>query len=145
MLLTSELKQYYPSFSCTRVELFRNGNSLVVGNTPEDCVILQIESKMKAALGPNVKVSLPKAYHTAKAQNYKVLIKGVSADIKREEFENMLNHNKITFAKAESFISKRNGMPLPLFLIELKEAATAGTLTVIKLGLPKTAESNLSV
>ena len=57
LLVTSELKQHHPSFNCTKVKLFKNGNFLIVGDTPKDCAILQDESKMKAALGPNAKVS----------------------------------------------------------------------------------------
>ena len=45
---------------------------------------------MKAALGPNGKVSLPQAFHSAKKQSHKVLVKGVSTDIKQEEFENVM-------------------------------------------------------
>ena len=66
LLVTSELKQYHPSFNCTRVKVFKNGNFLIVCDTPKDSAILQNESKMKAALGPNVKVSLPRAFHSAK-------------------------------------------------------------------------------
>ena len=72
---------------------------------------------MKAALDPNVKVSLPQAFHSAKKQSHKVLVKGISTDIKHPKQTN--------FAKAECFIGKRSGMPLPMFLVELKEAATA--------------------
>ena len=107
LLVTSELKQYHRSFNFTRIKLFKNGSFLIVGNTPEDCAILQNESKMKAALGPNVKVSLPQACQSAKKQSQKVLIKGVSTDIKQEEFENMLTQSKSTFAKAKRFISKK--------------------------------------
>ena len=128
MPVTSELKQYHPSFICTRFKLFKNGNFLIVGDTPKDCAFLQNESKMKAALGPNVKVSLPQAFHSARKQSHKVLVKGVLTDIKQEEFENMLTQNKITLAKAERFISKRSGTPLLMFLAELKEAATADAL-----------------
>ena len=55
---------------------------------------------MKAALGQNVKVTLQQAYHSAKKQSHKVFVKGVSTDIKQEEFENMLTQSKTTFAKA---------------------------------------------
>ena len=44
---------------------------------------------MKAASGPNVRVSLPKAFHSARKQSHKVFVKGVSTNIKQEEFENM--------------------------------------------------------
>ena len=67
---------------------------------------------------------MSKFYHSAKQQSHKVSVKVVSTDIKQEEFENMLTENKITFAKAERFISKRSGTLLPMCLVELKEAAT---------------------
>ena len=94
LLVTSELKQYHPSFNSTRVKLFKNGNFLTVGDTPKDCATLQDESKMKAALGPNVKVSLAQLFHSAKKLSHKVLAKGILTDIKQEEFENMLTQNK---------------------------------------------------
>ena len=65
LLVTSDQKLNHPSFNCTRVKLFKNDNFLIVGDTPKDCAILQYESKMKAAVGPNVKVSLPRAFRSA--------------------------------------------------------------------------------
>ena len=44
----------------------------------------------------------------------------------------MLTQNKTIFAKAERFISKRSGTALPMFLAELKEAATAKALIAKK-------------
>ena len=44
-------------------------------------IILQNESKMKATLGQKVQVSLPKAFQTSKAQNKRLVIKGVPIDI----------------------------------------------------------------
>ena len=44
--VASELKQYHPSFNCTRVKLFKNGNFLIVGDTLKDCAIPQNGSKM---------------------------------------------------------------------------------------------------
>ena len=42
----------------------------MVGDSPRDAVILQSEPKMKAALGKNVRVSLPKAYQTTKQKKH---------------------------------------------------------------------------
>ena len=42
----------------------------MVGDSPRDAVILQSEPKMKAALGKNVRVSLPKAYQTTKQKPF---------------------------------------------------------------------------
>ena len=135
LLVTSELKHdNHPSFNCTRVKLFKNGDYLIVGDTPKDCAILQNESKMNAALGPNVKVSLPQTFHSARKQSHKVLVKGVSTDIKQEEFENMLTQNKTTFAKAERFISKRSGMPLPMFSEGLTEDCWKPTVCLLDFG-----------
>ena len=64
---------------------------------------------------------------------HKVLVKGVSTDIQQEEFENMLTQNKITFAEAARFISKRSHMHFPSVLVELNEAATAEALIAKKL------------
>ena len=92
---------------------------------------------MKAALGPNIKVSLPQAFHFDKKQSHTILVKAVSTDIKQEEFESMLTQNKTTFAKVERFVSKRSGTPLSMFLVELKEAAKAEALIAKKPSLSK--------
>ena len=42
---------------------------------------------MKAALGKNVKVSLPKAFQTSKSQNKILAIKIVPTDITENEFK----------------------------------------------------------
>ena len=57
-----ELRQHHPSFRISKVKTLQKGDLLVVGDSPQDAVILQSEPKMKAALGKNVRVSLPKAY-----------------------------------------------------------------------------------
>ena len=57
-----ELRQHHPSLRISKVKTLQKGDLLVVGDSPQDAVILQSEPKMKAALGKNVRVSLPKAY-----------------------------------------------------------------------------------
>ena len=57
-----ELRQHHPSLRISKVKALQKGDLLVVGDSPRDAVILQSEPKMKAALGKNVRVSLPKAY-----------------------------------------------------------------------------------
>ena len=59
-----ELRQHHPSLRISKVKALQKGDLLVVGDSPRDAVILQSEPKMKAALGKNVRVSLPKAYQT---------------------------------------------------------------------------------
>ena len=61
-----ELRQHHPSLRISKVKALQKGDLLVVGDSPRDAVILQSEPKMKAALGKNVRVSLPKAYQTIK-------------------------------------------------------------------------------
>ena len=55
-----ELRQHHPSLRISKVKALQKGDLLVVSDSPQDAVILQSESKMKASLGKNVKVSLPK-------------------------------------------------------------------------------------
>ena len=70
-------------------------------------VILQSETKIKAALGINVKVSLPKTFQINKTQNKSIAIKGVPTDITDEEFLEMLDLNKINYAKADCLKRKK--------------------------------------
>ena len=72
----------------------------------QDIVIRQSETEMKAALGKNVKVSLPKAFQTNKTQAKSLAIKGVKTDIMGKEFIEFLDLNKINYAKAERLKSK---------------------------------------
>ena len=57
------------------------GDFLIISDSVQDIIILQSESKMKAALGKNVKVSLPKAFQTSKVQTKSLAIKGVPTNI----------------------------------------------------------------
>ena len=61
----------------------------------QDMIILQNESKMKAALGQKVKVILPKAFQTSKIQIKSLVIKGVPTNITEAEFKEFLDLNKI--------------------------------------------------
>ena len=65
-----ELRQHHPSLRISKVKALQKGDLLVVGDSPRDAVILQSEPKMKAALGKNVRVSLPKAYQTTKQKTH---------------------------------------------------------------------------
>ena len=81
----------------------------------QDIITLQTESKMKAALGKNVKISLPKAFQTCKVQTKSLAIKEVPTDITDTEFKEFLDLNKITYAKAENLKSKKDGRVLQIF------------------------------
>ena len=56
-----ELRQFHPSIKVSQVKELPKGDLLIIGDSVQDVIILQSENKMKAALGKNVKVSLPKA------------------------------------------------------------------------------------
>ena len=62
--LMGELRQYHPSLKVSNVKELPKGDFLIIGDSVQDVIILQNESKMKAALGQKVKVNLPKAYQT---------------------------------------------------------------------------------
>ena len=55
---------------------------------------------MKAALGKNVRISLPKAYQISQKQNKCLALKGVPTDITEADFKEFLDLNKISYAKA---------------------------------------------
>ena len=62
----NELRQFPPSLKISQIKELSKGDFLIIGNSVQDIIILQSESKMKTALGKNVKVSLPKAFQTKK-------------------------------------------------------------------------------
>ena len=53
--LMGELRQYHPSLKISRIKELPKGDFVVIGDSVQDVIILQNESKMKAALGKNVK------------------------------------------------------------------------------------------
>ena len=59
-----ELRQYHPCLNVSNVKELPKRDFLIIGDSMQDVIILQHESKMKAALGQKAKVSLPKAYQT---------------------------------------------------------------------------------
>ena len=123
-----ELRQHHPSLKISKVKALAKGDLLVVGDSPQDAVILQTESKMKAALGKNVRVSLPKAYQTTQTKKKCLAIKRVPTDITAKEFKEFLDLNKVTYAKAERLKSKKDGRVLPIFQLEISDPAEAEAL-----------------
>ena len=91
-------------------------------------MILQNESKMKATLGKNVKISLHKAFQTSKEQAKSLAVKGVLTDITNKEFKDFLDLNKISYAKAERIKSKKDGRVLPVFHLEINDPTEAEAL-----------------
>ena len=94
----------------------------------QDVIILQNDSKMKAALGQKVKVSLPKAYQTNKVPSKSLTVKRVPTDITEAEFKEFLDLNKITYAKAERLKSQKDGRILPIFQLEITDPTDAEAL-----------------
>ena len=91
-------------------------------------IILQSESKMKAALGQKVKVSLPKAFQINKADTKSLVVKGVPTDITESEFKQFLDINKIGYAKAERLKSQKDGRVLPIFQLDISDPAKSEAL-----------------
>ena len=113
--LIGELRQFHPSLKISQIKESPKGNFLVICNSVQDIIILQNASTIKAALGKNVKVSLPKAFQTNKVQTKSLAMKGVPTDIMDSEFTEFLDLNKINYAKAERLESKKDGRVLSIF------------------------------
>ena len=82
----SKLKQFHPNIKVSKVLEKKNNSFLIIGDTPRDVAILQSENKMKACLGQNVKISLPKAYQTSKPKK-SLVMKGVPTKVSEQEFK----------------------------------------------------------
>ena len=94
----------------------------------QDVILLQSETKVKAALGQKVKVSLLKNFQTSKLQNKSLAVKGIPTDITEAEFKEFLDLTKISYAKAERLKSKKDGRVLPIFQLEITDPDEAETL-----------------
>ena len=83
---------------------------------------------MKAALGKNVKISLPKAFQTNKVQTKSLAIKEIPTDITDKEFQEFLDVNKINYAKAKCLKSKKGSRVFPIFQLEINDLTEAEAL-----------------
>ena len=97
-----ELRQHHPSLKNSKIKELAKGEFLVVGDSLQDAVILQNESKMKAAQGKNIRISLPKSYKISQKQNKCLAAKGVPTDVTETDFKEFLDLNKISYAKAKT-------------------------------------------
>ena len=85
--------------------------------------------------------SLSKSYHSADATKGKVLVfKGVSNNVKIEDFKELLDFSKITHAEAERMKQKRSGRDLLFIKImcdfpKQAEALLSGGLVCQKTGI----------
>ena len=123
-----ELRQFHPSLKISQIKELPKGDFLIIGDSMQDVLILQSKTKMKAALGQTVKVSLPKAFQTSKNQTKSLAVKEVPTDITDSEFKEFLDLNKINFAKAECLKSKKDGRVLPVFRLEISDPTEAEAL-----------------
>ena len=136
--IMSELRQYHPNLRVFRIKQTQNG-WIFIRHAPKDFAILQSEPKMQQVFGKNVKVSLPKSYHSADATKGKIFIfKGVSNNVTLDKFKDLLDYNKITHAKAERMKSKRSGKDLPCIKIKCDNLKRAETLISERLVFQKT-------
>ena len=123
-----ELRQYHPSLKVSGIKALPKGDFVIVGDSLQDVTILQSETKMKAALGQKVRISLPKAYQINKAPTKSLVVKGVPTDITVSEFKEFLDLNKISYAKAERLKSQKDSRVLPIFQLEITDPAEAEAL-----------------
>ena len=123
-----ELRQYHPCLKVSNVKELPKGDFLLIGDSIQDVIILQNESKLKAALGQKVKVSLPKAYQTNKAPKKCLAVKGVPTDITEADCKEFLDLNNINYAKAEQLKSQKDGRVLPIFQLEITDPTEAEAL-----------------
>ena len=123
-----ELRQYHPSLKVSQIKELPKGDFLVIGNSMQDVFILQSETKLKAALGKNVKVSLPNAFQTNKTQSKSLAIKGVPTGITDKEFLEFLDLNKINYAKAERLKSRKDSRVLLIFKLEINDSTEVEAL-----------------
>ena len=124
----SELRLYHPSLRVFQLKQSKNG-LVFIGDTPKDFAILQSEPKMQQVFGKNVKVSLPKSYHSADATKGQILLfKGVSTNVTIDEFKELLEFNKITHAEAERMTFKRSDRDIPFIKIKCDDPNQAEAL-----------------
>ena len=97
----NKLRQYYSNLRVFRIKQTQNG-WIFIGDIPQDFSILQSEPKMQHVFWKSIQVSLPKLYHIADATKGKILVfKGLSNNVKIEDFKELLDFNKITHPEAE--------------------------------------------
>ena len=54
-----ELRLYHPSLKVSSITALPKSDFVIISDSMQDVILLQSETKMKAALGQKVKVSLP--------------------------------------------------------------------------------------
>ena len=133
----SELSQHHPDSEFLGSRTYKTEDFFIIENTPRDVIILQRENNMKACLGLNVKISLPKAYKM-KEKSSTLVVKGVPTGLTDDEFKEIFALNKIQYAKAECMKSRRDGRSLQMFQTELKDPVEAEAIIAENLKCPQT-------
>ena len=95
--IMSELSQYHPELRVSRVKDLPNKGFFIIGNTPRDVIIQQKKTKMKACLGKNLMISLPKAFQN-KDKSKTLVVKGVPTKFTNDEFKQVLYYNSVGYA-----------------------------------------------
>ena len=119
--LSGELRQYHPSLKVSRIKELPKDDFLLIDDTLQDVTMLQNKNKIKAALGKNVRVSLPEAFQAKKDEPKNLAIKRVPTAITDNEFKEFLDLNKVAYAKAERLKSKKASRVLPMFHLEIND------------------------
>ena len=114
----SELSQHHPELRVSRLKDLPNKGFLIIGNTPRDVLTFQSEKEMKACLGQNVTVGLPRA-HQIEEKSKTLVVKGVPTEFTDDEFKQILDYNKIEHARAERMKSRRDGRSLQIFQVDV--------------------------
>ena len=86
-----ELKQYHPGLKFSSIKTVPKGDFVTIGDSLQDVLILQSETKIKATSGQKVKISLPKPFQTSKVSTKNLVIKGVLTDTETE-FKEFFDH-----------------------------------------------------
>ena len=126
--LMGELRQYHSGLKVSSIKDLLKGEFVIICDSLQDVLILQSETKMKAALGQKVKISLLKAFQTNKVSTKSLAVKGNPTDITEAEFREFLDLNKISYAKAERIKIKKDGRVLPIFQLEITDPDEAEAL-----------------
>ena len=119
--LMGKLRQYHPGLKVSSIKALPKGDFVIIGDSLQDVIILQNETKMKVALGQKVNISLPKAFQTNKVSTKSLAVKGVPTDITEAEFKEFLDLNEISYAKAERLKSEKDGRALSIFQLEITD------------------------
>ena len=73
-----------------------------------------------------------------KAKNKTLIVKGAPTEFTDDEFKEILDSNKIQYAKAERIKSRRDGRSLQMFQLKLKDPAEVEAIISENLTCPQT-------